>query len=118
MFPFSSSHTAFSIVSSASADSDTNSRAEPTAILYARPLRTGGFVAIEAQQPPGETYHAAVVVERRSDPARRHGHSPPVIAAFAGPTRLSVMQELYQLAADDELLARGIASMERDRPVS
>ena len=87
-----------------------------TAILYARPLSDGGFVAIGARQPTGAAYHACVYVERRTDPARRQGHAPPVVAEYQGPTRLSVMTELYGLAADDELLARGVARwMERKR---
>lgn len=87
-----------------------------SAILYARPLVDGGFVAIEARQPAGATYHACVVVERRSDPGRRAGHAPPVVAEYEGPTRLSIMNELYRLAADDDLLARGMARwMERKR---
>jgi hypothetical protein len=87
-----------------------------TAILYARPLSDGGFVAIEARQPAGASYHACVYVERRSDPGRRHGHAPPIVAEYEGPTRLSVMTELYRLAADDELIARGMARwVERKR---
>lgn len=78
-------------------------------MLYARPLGDGGFVAIEARQPGGTAYQARVYVERRSDPGRRRGHSPPVVAEYEGPTRLSVMTELYRLAADDELLAQGMA---------
>jgi hypothetical protein len=80
-----------------------------TAILYARPLTTGGYVAIEASQPAGAAYRACVYVERRADPLRRSGHAPPVVAEFEGPTRLSVMHELYRVAADDELLERGMA---------
>ena len=88
-----------------------------TAILYARPLNDGGFVAIEACQPVGAAYHARLYVERRADPGRRQGHAPPVVAEYDGPTRLSVMTELYRLAADDELLANGVARWIEQRRV-
>lgn len=76
----------------------------PATILYARPLTSGGYVAIEAHQPSGASYRARVFVERRSDPARREGHAPPIIAEYEGPTRLSVMHELYRVATDDALV--------------
>ena len=89
-----------------------------TAILYARPLTSGGYVAIEASQPAGTAYRACVYVERRADPLRRSGHAPPVVAEFEGPTRLSVMHELYRVAADDDLLARGMAQWAAQRRVT
>ena len=74
-------------------------------------------MAIEAYQPAGASYRACVYIERRTDPTRRHGHAPPVVAEYEGPTRLSVMHELYRVAADDDLLARGMARwIERQRP--
>jgi hypothetical protein len=80
-----------------------------SAILYARPLTSGGYVAIEAQQRAGASYRACVYVERRTDPLRRQGHVPPVIAEYEGPTRLAVMHELYRVAADDDQLRSGVA---------
>lgn len=85
------------------------------AVLYARPLGDGGFVAIEARQPEGTAYQACVYVERRADPGRRRGHSPPVVAEYEGPTRLSVVTELYRVAADDALLARCVAQWSERR---
>jgi hypothetical protein len=100
---------------SATSDSDaaTPSGWSASAILYARPLTSGGYVAIEASQPAGSAYRACVYVERRTDPSRRNGHAPPVVAEYEGPTRLSVMHELYRVAADDDLLARGMARLTR-----
>jgi hypothetical protein len=93
------------------------SAASAAAILYARPLTTGGFVAIEAQPQAGESYRAYVYVERRADPSRRLGHAPPVVAEYEGPTRVSVLDELYGVAADNELLAQGVAQWSgRTRP--
>jgi hypothetical protein len=83
--------------------------AQSSAILYARPLIDGGFVAIEAKAQSDASYRAQVYVERRTDPARRLGHAPPVVAEYEGPTRVSVLDELYVVAADNEVLARGIA---------
>lgn len=90
---------------------------QPPAILFARPLPAGGFVAIQAHRPLGTAYEACVYVERRADPARRAGHAPPVLAEYVGPTRLSVMHELYRVASDDALVAEGVAQWSaRRRP--
>lgn len=100
---------------SSDADAATPSGWSASAILYARPLTSGGYVAIEASQPAGAPYRACVYVERRTDPLRRDGHAPPVLAQYEGPTRLSVMHELYRVAADDALLEREMALLARPR---
>ena len=85
------------------------------AVLYTRELPGGGYVAIEALPADGAQYRARISVERRTDPARRVGHLPPVIAEAAGPSRTSVFNELYRIASDNVAVARGILRWQADR---
>jgi hypothetical protein len=55
----------------------TSPDAEP--LIYTRQLPGGGYVAIEATRTDKET-RLSLFVERRVDPKRRSGHTPPVIA--------------------------------------
>jgi hypothetical protein len=78
--------------------------------LYSRTLPGGGLVRIEtvpAPTPPPEC-HARICVERRSDPKRREGHTPPVIAEAAAPTEALVLAELYGIASDNVAVAIGL----------
>lgn len=85
------------------------------ALLYSRDLPGGGFVAIDArpgsaagaEMAAGEAreHHARLWVERRSDPARRAGHTPPVIARAAGRDLEGAVAELRAIAADNVALA-------------
>jgi hypothetical protein len=85
------------------------------AVLYTRELPGGGYVAIEALPADGAKYRARISVERRTDPARRVGHLPPVIAEAEGPSRTSVFNELYRIASDNVAVARGILRWQADR---
>lgn len=79
------------------------------AILYTRDLPGGGYVAIEARmEEAGAQYHARLLAERRSDPARRAGHAPPVIAEAEGGSAARVFDELYAIAADNVAVAQWI----------
>lgn len=86
------------------------------AILYTRDLPGGGYVAIEArEEEEGAQFHARLLAERRSDPARRAGHSPPVIAEAEGGTASRVFDELYPIAADNVAVAQWIRRWQLER---
>lgn len=55
----------------------TSPSAEP--FVYTRQLPGGGYVAIQARVHDQEI-RLALYVERRVDPLRRQGHTPPVLA--------------------------------------
>ncbi len=86
---------------------------DPT-LLYTRELPGGGFVAIEAAEADSG-YRAQVSVERRGDPKRREGHTPPVIAEASGSTQSDVLRELYEIAADNVAVARGLIQWQARR---
>jgi hypothetical protein len=77
-------------------------------LLYSRELPSGGFVMIEADNTDGGLHHAFVAVERRSDPSRRAGHEPPVIAEARGTSRATVFRELYAIARDNIAISRAL----------
>jgi hypothetical protein len=77
-------------------------------LLYSRELPSGGFVLIEADSAEGELHHAFLAVERRSDPSRRAGHEPPVIAEARGTSRQIVFRELYAIARDNIAISRAL----------
>jgi hypothetical protein len=78
-------------------------------MIYARELPGGGFVSIETQNAGAEApYRGRISVERRADPVRRAGHTPPVVAEVSGPTEAAVFHELYPIAADNVAIARAI----------
>jgi hypothetical protein len=85
------------------------------AILYTRDLPGGGYVAIEAREEAGAQYRARLLAERRSDPARRAGHSPPVIAEAEGGNPSRVFDELYAIAADNVAVAQWIMRWQAKR---
>lgn len=78
------------------------------AVLFTRDLPGGGFVAIESLPAEEGVHRARVSVERRSDPGRRLGHRPPVIASAEGPSPTALFDELYRIAVDNVAIARGI----------
>ena len=86
-----------------------------SAILYTRDLPGGGYVAIEARDEGGAQFHARLLAERRSDPARRAGHSPPVIAEAEGGSASRVFDELYAIAADNVAVAQWIMRWQAKR---
>jgi hypothetical protein len=77
-------------------------------LLYSRELPSGGFVLIEADSAEGGLHHAFLAVERRSDPSRRAGHEPPVIAEARGTSRQTVFKELYAIARDNLAISRAL----------
>lgn len=69
--------------------------------------------------PPGEPDapkgRARIIVERRRDPQRREGHSPPVIVEVEAPTRSHVFDELLVIASDNVAVARGLIQWQSGR---
>ena len=84
-------------------------------LLYSRELPSGGFVLIEAEGAEGGLHHAFLAVERRSDPSRRAGHEPPVIAEARGASRQVVFKELYAIARDNLAISRALLSRQERR---
>lgn len=81
--------------------------------LFHRDLPGGGFVAIELFE--GATIpdrRVRVIVERRSDRARRAGHVPPVILEDAWRPERG-FGDLYRLACDNVAIARGLLGIKR-----
>jgi hypothetical protein len=86
-----------------------------TKILYERPLPGGGFVHVEEDgRDQTDTHRGRISVERRSDPARREGHEPPVIVSVEGKSSTSVFQKLLTIARDNVEVARGLLRLDGD----
>jgi hypothetical protein len=87
--------------------------------LYTRRLPGGGMVKIEVAPTPAQPhppdYQARVCVERRSDPKRREGHTPPVIAEAVAPTQALALAELFGIASDNVAVARGLIRWQAHR---
>ena len=81
---------------------------EEFVLLYSRELPGGGVVTIEALPEGGRRCRARLLVERRSDPKRRSGHTPPVIAEASAASQALAFKELYRIAADNVAVARGL----------
>lgn len=77
-------------------------------LLYSRELPGGGMVMIEARPDDSSACRARVAVERRTDPKRREGHAPPVIAEAEAASQAVAFRELYAIAADNVAVARGL----------
>lgn len=88
---------------------------EDDALLYCRELPGGGTVAIEALRAK-DCCQGRVCVERRSDPRRREGHAPPVIAEASGKTPSVVLEGLYPIASDNVAIARELLRWQSERP--
>jgi len=83
--------------------------------LYSRSLPGGGFVHVELDpQSPAGAHRAYVAVERRTDPARREGHVPPVVASAEATTRQGVFTQLLEIAADNVAVARALLRWQSD----
>ena len=85
--------------------------------VYRRELPGAGYVAIDVTRTPVnasdeqgevEPSRVRVYVERRASEERRSGHTPPVVAEFAGDHRAAEVGELYRMAADNAALARAL----------
>ncbi|MFN2398578.1 MAG: hypothetical protein ABR543_08040 [Gemmatimonadaceae bacterium] len=86
-------------------------------LLYSRDLPGGGMVMINGEQKGPSAYRGYISVERRSDPERRVGHQPPVIAEVSAATQISALRILYDIASDNLAIARGISKWETQRRV-
>lgn len=84
-------------------------------ILYKRELPGGGYVNVaeEAGQNT-DTHRAHVTVERRTDPTRRDGHEPPVIAIAEGRSPQNVFGELLKIAQDNVAIAKALLRLRSD----
>lgn len=84
-------------------------------ILYERELPGGGFVHVEEENRlDTETHRAQVRVERRTDPTRRDGHEPPVIARAEGHSAQGVFRELLRIAQDNVAIAKELLRLRGD----
>lgn len=75
-------------------------------------------MTIEALPPEAHDtpdYRARITVERRRDPQRREGHTPPVIVEAKAPTRSVVFNELFEIARDNVAVARGLIRWQSER---
>jgi hypothetical protein len=82
--------------------------------LYRRTLPGGGYVNVDVDPAAEPGVHRAfVAVERRTDPTRRDGHKPPVVASEEGSTLQSVFSKLFAIAADNVSIALALL---RSRP--
>jgi hypothetical protein len=78
--------------------------------VYRRPLPGGGYVAIESSpDATGDSgVKAHVLVERRSDPGRRVGHVPPVVAETEAPDVQQAVDALSEIADNNVEVARAL----------
>ena len=90
--------------------------------LYRRPMPGGGYVEVELEAPaarlsarPGHMLHGRIIMERRADPSRRHGHQAPIVAELTGDDRDELMAELFRLARDNCALARNLMRLQSAR---
>jgi hypothetical protein len=88
----------------------------PRRIVYRRNLPGGGFVNIEAEGTPVDSplHRAVITVERRSDPSRRDGHNPPIVAVAEGASPQGVFRQLVEIAADNIAIARALLRSQTD----
>jgi hypothetical protein len=84
------------------------------ALLYTRDLPGGGYVAIDLLPPAGDAQaRLRLWVERRADPTRRPGHSPPVLLEAEAPDPDAALLDLRRIAADNVMLAQEILRWQR-----
>lgn len=88
---------------------------EEPKILYQRELPGGGFVHVEEESlHTTDTHRAHVTVERRTDPNRRDGHEPPVIARAEGLSGQLPFGELLSIAQDNVAIAKALLRLRGD----
>jgi hypothetical protein len=78
--------------------------------VYRRALPGGGYVAIESSpDATGDSgVKAHVLVERRSDPGRRVGHVPPVVAETEAADVQQAVEALSEIADNNVEVARAL----------
>lgn len=83
--------------------------------IYRRKLPGGGFVNVDVEDASESgTHRAWLAVERRSDPHRRDGHEPPVVASAEDGTRQGVFAKLLAIAADNVAVALALLRTRSD----
>ncbi len=84
-------------------------------VVYQRELPGGGFVHVEQEDLENtQTHRAHITVERRTDPTRRDGHEPPVIASAEGRSSQNVFGELLRIAQDNVAIAKALLRLRGD----
>ena len=83
--------------------------------VYRRALPGGGYVAIDSSpDATGDSgVKAHVLVERRSDPGRRVGHAPPVVAEAEAADVEQVVDALSEIADNNVEVARALQQVHR-----
>ena len=78
--------------------------------VYRRALPGGGYVAIDSSpDATGDSgVKAQVLVERRSDPGRRVGHAPPVVAETEAADVEQAVGALSEIADNNVEVARAL----------
>lgn len=91
--------------------------------VYCRPMPGGGYVEVELDASQADaasggaraTWRGRIVMERRADPGRRHGHPAPVLAELTGDDHDELIADLFRLARDNAALARSLMRREMGR---
>ncbi|MCC6769593.1 MAG: hypothetical protein IT360_00150 [Gemmatimonadaceae bacterium] len=84
-------------------------------VVYQRELPGGGYVHVEEEALANtQTHRAHITVERRTDPTRRAGHEPPVIASAEGGSSQNVFGELLRIAQDNVAIAKALLRLRGD----
>lgn len=85
-------------------------------VVYERELPGGGYVHVQAEESlrDTDTHRAHVMVERRTDPTRRDGHVPPIIASAEGTGSQAVFAELLKIAKDNVAIAKALLRLRGD----
>lgn len=79
--------------------------------VYRRPLPSGGYVAIAAEEvrplfaPP--KLRGRIIVERRGED-RRQGHAPPIVAVAERDDLESILAALKPVAESDDILSHAL----------
>lgn len=82
--------------------------------LYTRELPGGGYVAIDGLPRDGDlNAHLRLWVERRADPTRRAGHTPPVLVETDALDAELALAQLRSIAADNVAIAQAIRRWQR-----
>ena len=69
---------------------------------------------VEEETAEHAVHRGHVAVERRSDPERREGHEPPIIAVAEGASAQSVLRQLFEIASDNVAIARALLRWRSD----
>ena len=79
--------------------------------LYCRDLPGGGFVALDVHEDAslaGDGFVGRIIVERRAEPARREGCTPPVIAELHAPTTGTLLHHLLPIARSNPAIGAAL----------